>query len=341
MKNKELLLILDSKGKYRQKIDQYESIDLDVFINELKNLGYKVDVTNYFDIANNIDKIKNKQIVYTSHQQLDYKKYIEDILNLLKENNLIIPGFNSLISHENKGYQELQRKILGLDELKSYIISDTADLDKVDISYPIVIKRPNSCSSRGVFLAHDRNELDSIIKKHFLKKDFNYYILLFKRLIKKILKKKTFNWTDGKIKDYRYTRLILQQFIPNLDGDYKILVYGNKYYGLKRGVKKGDFKASGSGIHDYHQEIPEEVLSFAKSCFDKLNIPFAGFDIAIDQNKKCYLIEFQSIHIGPVTLIHSEKYYTNDSDKWIRHNEKSILEEEYARAIDWYLENRK
>ena len=340
MKNKELLLILDSEGKYRQKITQYESIDMEIFINELNNLGYNVEVTNYLEVSKNIDKIKNKQIVYTSHQQLDYKKYIEDIILCLKEDNLIIPGYSSLIGHENKGYQELQRRKLDLDDLESYIISDINDLNKLDITYPIVIKRPNSCSSRGVFLAHSRNELDNIIEKHFLKKDFNYYKLLLKRLIKKILNKNTFNWTDGKIKDYRYTRFILEQFIPNLDGDYKILVYGNKYYGLKRGVKKGDFKASGSGIHDYHQEIPHEVLTFAKSCFEKLDIPFAGFDIAIDQNKKCYLIEYQSLHIGPVTLIHSEKYYTYDK-KWIRHNEKSILEKEYARAINWYLENKK
>lgn len=340
MKNKELLLILDSEGKYRQKIDQYESIDLEIFMNELKKLGYKVTITNYLEVSKNIDKIKNKNIIYTSHQQLDYKKYIEDIIACLKDDNLIIPGYNSLIGHENKEYQELQRKKLGLDNLESYVISDTKDLEKITINYPIIIKRPNSCSSRGVFKANDESELIKILKKNFLRKDFNYYQLHLKKFIKKLLKKKTYNWTASKIEDYRYTRFILQEFIPNLNGDYKILVYGNKYYGLKRGVKKGDFKASGSGIHDYHEEIPCEVLTFAKSCFDKLSIPFAGFDIAFDKNKKCYLIEFQSLHIGPVTLIHSEKYYTFEKDRWKRHNEHSILEEEYARAIDWYINNR-
>lgn len=341
MKNKELLLILDSEGKYRQKIDQYQGIEIDIFIKELKNLGYEIEITNYFEVAKKIDQIKNKQIIYTSHQQLDYKKYIEDIMICLNEDNVIIPGINSLIGHENKGYQELQRKKLGLDKLESYVISHIIDLEKIEITYPIVLKRPNSCSSRGVFLAHNEKELDAIIKKYFLKKDFNYYQLKLKKIMKKLLKKNTLNWTDGKIKDYRYSRFILEQFIPNLDGDYKILIYGNKYYGLKRGVKKGDFKASGSGIHDYHQEIPEEVLTFAKECFNKLDIPFAGFDIAIDENKKCYMIEYQSLHIGPVTLMHSEKYYTYDENKWHRHNEKSVLELEYARAIDWYLENRK
>ena len=340
MKNKEILLILDSNNKYLQKIHQYESINLDIFIKELERLGYKVNKTNYFDIALNIDKIKDKVIVYTSNQEPNYKKYIEDIIYTLKKDNFIIPGYDSLIGHENKGYQELQRKKLKLDSLNSYLISDINDLNKLTIKYPIIVKRPNSCSSKGVFLAKNEKELNKIIKSNFLKKDFNYYLLVLKKFVKNILHKKD-SWTLYKLSDYNYTRFILQDFIPNLNGDYKILVYGNKYYGLKRGVKKGDFRASGSGIHNYKEEIPKEVLDFAKSCFEKLDIPFAGFDIAIDAKKKCYLIEYQSIHIGPVTLMHSEKYYTYESNKWNRHNEESILELEYARAIDLYLKRKK
>lgn len=341
MKKEKLLLILDSEEKYRQKIDQYESIDIKVFTMELNDLGYEVEITDYFNIINNINNIKNRKIIYTSHQQLKYKKYIEDILYLLNENNTLIPGYSSVLGHENKGFQELQRKNLKLDTLKSYIISDTRELEKINITYPIVIKRPNSCSSAGVYLAHNKKELYNIINKKFLKKDCDFYKLKVKKILKSFLKKSTLNWTSSKIQDYRYDRFILQQFIPGLDGDYKILVYGNKYYGLKRGVKKGDFKASGSGIHDYEQDIPEEVLNFAKSCFEKLDIPFAGFDIAIDKNKDCYLIEFQSIHIGPITLMHSKKYYTYDKDKWNKHITSSILEKEYARAIAWYLEEKK
>lgn len=340
MKDKEILLILDSNHNYLQKVHQYESIDVEIFMRELERLGYKVHQTNYFDVALNIDKIKNKNIVYTSNQDINYKKYIEDIIYILKKDNFIIPGYDSLIGHENKAYQELQRKNLHLDSLKSYLISSINDLNKIEINYPIIVKRPNSCSSKGVFLANNEKELKKIINTKFIKKDYNYYLLNLKKIMKKILHKKD-DWTLYKLSDYHYTRFILQEFIPNLDGDYKILVYGNKYYGLKRGIKKGDFRASGSGIHNYKEEIPKEVLDFARSCFLKLDIPFAGFDIAIDAHKKCYLIEYQSIHIGPVTLIHSEKYYTYEKNKWQRHQEESILEEEYARAIDLYFKKKK
>lgn len=337
MKNKELLLILDSDGKYRQKRNQYESIDINIFIDELKFLGYTVKTTNYFNIAGSINDIKNKHIVYTASQNKHYKKYIEDIIYSLSLNNYLIPGYESLIGQENKNYQEIQRKQLKLDTLKSYLISDLNDIKNIDIKYPIIVKKPNTCSSRGVFKANDSCELNKIINRHFIYKDVQYYLLTFKKIIKKICKIKSYVWTDAVLKEYKYTRLILQEFISELDGDFKVLVYGNKYYTLKRGIKPGDFKASGSGIRDVTCEPPLEVLNFAKKCFDKLEVPFAGLDISIDKNNNCNLIEFQSIHIGPVTLIDSDKYYTYENKKWIKHEESSILEKEYAYAIDWYI----
>ena len=337
MKKKELLLILDSEGKYRQKHDQYEGIDVGLFVKSLESFGYKVNKTNYHDVLNNIDSIKGETIVYTSNQITDYKKYIEDIMFELSKNNTIIPGLSSLIGHENKGYQEIQRKTLHIDTLKSYIIADTNDLKRIKIKYPIVVKRPNTCSSSGVFLAHNESELYRIIKKEFVHHDFNYLKLKIKKVIKGIIKSNTYDWTKNKLEDYRFSRFILEEFIPNLGGDYKILVYGDKYYSMKRGVKKGDFRASGSGIRDFTHTAPEEVLSFARDAFQKLDIPFAGFDIAIDKDKKCYMIEYQSIHIGPVTLMDSDKYYTYKNGKWATNKATSILEEEYARAIDWYI----
>ena len=338
---KNILLIVDSEGMYRQKNDQYESIDINMFVNELVNLGYKVDITNYFDVYNHVDNIKGQTIVYTSSQRLNYKKYIEDIIYELSKNNDVIPSYNSLIGHENKGYQEIQRKILNIDQLKSYVISDIKEIDKVELNYPIVIKRPSSCSGSGVYLAHDRLELNKIINKHFLGKDLNYYVLVFKKILKRIIRKKTYAWTSNKIKDYHFSWFILEEYIPDLDGDFKILVYGDKFYALKRNAKKGDFRASGSGLHDFAFRVPNEVLDFAKNSFEMMDIPFAGFDIAIDKNNKCYMIEFQSIHIGPITLMHSDKYFTNNNGKWQVHNEKSILEEEYARAIDLYIRRKK
>jgi len=50
------------------------------------------------------------------------------------------------------------------------------------------------------------------------------------------------------------------------------LIFSDKVYALKRGVKDGDFKASGSGIRIFVKELPEGLLEYAYSFYEKLNI---------------------------------------------------------------------
>ncbi len=339
MNDVDILVILDSEGKYRQKITQYDGIDINIFIKELKKLKYNVEITNFLDVYQNLNNIKNKTIIYTASQNVKYKKYIEDIMFALKDDNILVPEFDSLLGQENKAYQELQRKKLKLDDLKSWTVSDVREINNLNLKYPIVIKKPNTCSGKGVYLAKNRNELNKIIAKKFIYRDLNYYKLIMKKNIMKFINEKSYKWFSNNINDYNYSRIVLQEFIPKLTCDYKILVFGDKYYGLLRKTKTGSFIASGSGIHDFESEIPVEVLNFAKKCYDKLNVPFAGLDIAIDHNKKCYLIEFQTIHIGCLTLINSKKYYVLKKE-WKKIESSSCLEIEYAKAIDFYLKNK-
>ena len=98
-------------------------------------------------------------------------------------------------------------------------------------------------------------------------------------------------------------RFIAQPFISGLDGDWKVLVYGDQYYVLKRHVRPGDFRASGSGM-DYRagldSGIPDEVLSFVEKVYHLLDIPHLSADVAFD-GKRPYLIEFQAVYFGTAT----------------------------------------
>src|SRR5690606_8893478 len=58
---------------------------------------------------------------------------------------------------------------------------------------------------------------------------------------------------------------VQQQFVPNLKCDYKALVFMDKVFLLKRGTRKDDFRASGSGIFSF-PEPSVELLNFALQC---------------------------------------------------------------------------
>ena len=98
------------------------------------------------------------------------------------------------------------------------------------------------------------------------------------------------------------TSLIVQPFIPGLHGDYKVLIFGRKYYTLYRKNRENDFRASGSGFfYDVPLEEHEGLLNFARKITREIDFPIFGMDIAFD-GKDYHLLEFQVIHLGTPPL---------------------------------------
>lgn len=84
----------------------------------------------------------------------------------------------------------------------------------------------------------------------------------------------------AKEKQYAY----FQDFIPNNDCDFRIIVINSKAYGMRRMVREGDFKASGAGIFDY-SEIDEEIINIARETAKQLNMLSVAFDFVLDNGK--------------------------------------------------------
>lgn len=160
----------------------------------------------------------------------------------------------------------------------------------------------------------------------------DYYIYYLKALYKKIKG----NLNPHYFEDEKYFgRIVLQEYVPDLECDWKVLVFGNKYYALRRNVRKNDFRASGSGLFAF--EIPDDrILDYAKSVYEKMNVPFLSLDLCMDKNGKVYLIEFQGLHFGPYTLINSPHYFTYQ-ESWEKVEAKSALAEEYANAVASFI----
>ncbi|EKE85200.1 ATP-grasp domain-containing protein [Idiomarina xiamenensis] len=70
-----------------------------------------------------------------------------------------------------------------------------------------------------------------------------------------------------------------QDFIPKNDHDIRVIVIGNRAFAIKRMVREGDFRASGSGIIIYDKAaIPEECLKIAFSVSKKMASQCTAFD---------------------------------------------------------------
>lgn len=128
----------------------------------------------------------------------------------------------------------------------------------------------------------------------------------------------------------------MQNLIEGLKNDWKVLVFGNKYYVLFRKVRDNDFRASGSGKFEYREKIPEGFLDYCEKIYNYFDVPYSSFDIGYN-GKEFFLFEFQMIYFGTYTLEFSPFYYIRENGNWNIKYETSVIEKEYAISVNTYL----
>jgi hypothetical protein len=196
-------------------------------------------------------------------------------------------------------------------------------------SSQFVLKPAEGSMSKGVSSASKFNDLHSLSKKISRTGNIRADIKDFFRKYKH----------KGYIPDSRYRKkFVVQNLVKELSGDWKVLIFGSKYYVLKRENRKDDFRASGGGRLSYTMEVPPGLLDFSEKLLGALNVPNLSLDIGFSENK-FYLFEFQCLYFGSYTLEYSEFYFVKNGNDWTTVPGKSVLEEEYCRSISAYIES--
>ena len=329
------LIVTAENGWFAQGKFPWESMDIERIKRRLESNNKIVNVTTFQFLKDNIASLKDYIIIYTSSQRLEHKYYIQDIMFLLKDNNTLIPNYESLLAHENKGFQSLLDKKYNLGLIKSEYYCDICEVKNIkNLNYPLVYKSVNGASSMGVKKVHNIEEMYKYVKQ-----PCSISLELLKRKLKKYIFKSKYNHQWEKYLSFAQQRFIIQGFIPDLQYDFKVLIFGKKYYLLKRFVAENDFKASGSGLHS--RNIGSDlkiVLDFARGIKNKFRSHIYSLDICV-KNKEPHLIEFQMTHVGPVTLSESDHYfiYNATTNNWEKVFSLSSLEDEFSNAVEEYI----
>lgn len=311
------------------------TMDLDKLKQYAKEDGIELNIMKYTDVDLRED-YRGQYFIYTSSEDpgLIYKSYLEDVAYALTmKGAILIPEWKYMKAHHNKALMEMIRDV-DLSEIDTGIHSSIYGCneefiqDVENITFPCVYKAAEGAGSRGVALFESREHALAFITKE----NENHHATLKEKILKLMGREQLAIHSN-----YR-RKFIIQNFIPNLNGDYKVLVFGNKYYALSRQNRDNDFRASGGGRLNYEPVLPEGIFDFAKSIFDALNLPVLSVDIAFD-GKRFYLIEFQCCHFGTATLENSTHYYTFENELWVRQDTTSILEKEYIHSIKDYIQN--
>lgn len=310
-----IIVLVDYRGAFYSSTKNnrtLSTINVIKFCKYLKEFNYDVEVSEFsqLDVCKDYS---NVLILPTSSEDygLLYKGYIEDILIALHfAGAILVPSLALFRAHHNKLEMELLRNILIPEQAKLLQTMEFGTYEEFLKAHNdgkieegvYVVKSAFGAGSRRVFLAHNYRELKKITKK--VSRSI-YVSDIIREYRRRIL------W-NGYIKaSLHRNKFIIQKYIDNLDGDFKVLKYGDKYYPLYRNNRKNDFRASGSGLLDFditNKIDVKAILSFAMRIANCIGTPLCSMDIAFVNN--CfYLLEYQCVCFGTYAAERSEGYW--------------------------------
>ena len=333
-----IIVLTDYKNHFETKFtaSPYRSgMDKEALKEYFSELGYQIEYKQFHQVDFNLDEFKNNYFLYTSSEDIDgfYKSYIEDIVyGISLSGGIPIPSFKYLKAHHNKVFMEILRSQSDLETIKSIKSRHYGTLEEFQsanetFERPIIVKPASGSMSKGVSLNKTLNEatksIQLISKSGNLYEDLKDHLRRFKH--------------NGYLSNSRYRKkFVAQNYIQGLKGDWKILIYSDKYYVLERKNRKGDFRASGGGNLSFTKDVPKELLNFSQEIHAALHVPNLSLDIC-KKKDEYYLIEFQTNYFGTYTLEYSDFYFKKRTGTWETIEEKSILEKVYAESIVSYI----
>ena len=347
MKKKELIILTARDRFFGQTRKPWTSLDVNKIAKELNNKGFGVEMYDFHEVVNEDLNLEHKIILYAFSQKENYRQYIKDIMFHLSKKNEIIPSYDLLMCHENKGYQEIYNKETGLNSLWGLYFTSAEELDFQAFAYPVVLKTTSGSNGKGVFLIQDALQMKNVTRRLQKRIGMGKKLDLLRR---KYARHKTFpeypEFSDEQdyieYKEYikAEENFVIQEFVPDLKYDHRVLIACDRYYVMKREIKDGDFRASGSKMFVFNVEPDTELLEFSRSVYEKFDSPFLSIDVLFD-GKNYFLAEYQALHFGMAVQAQSKGFFKrNEAGEWIFKKEKPNLEKVFAKTLLCYLNEK-
>lgn len=252
-----------------------------------------------------IEQLKGCDAFIWNHFSHRYKDtlFAKQLLYSLEMSGMrVFPDFKTTWYYDDKIGQKYLLEAISANLVKTYVFYTKEDaLDWArSTTFPKVFKLTKGAASVNVKLVKTQDEAFRIIHKAFGKgfrqnDVFNklkerYHIFRLKKksvlwLIKGlyyIFYKDEFSSLFPKEKGYVY----FQDFIPDNSYDIRIIVIGDKAFGIKRYNRENDFRASGSGNITYdYQEIDRSCITQSFEICERLSAQCLAFDYVFNNNQ--------------------------------------------------------
>lgn len=306
------------------------------------NLDYEIIDVNHSDF---FEKVKVKDIVlwHYSHNNRFDMEFASSILSVLETMNIkVFPKFEDRFHFDNKVIQKYLFDALQVKTPQTNVFFNEISIGQNEIKFPVVVKLKGGAGSENTWIASSRNQLKTVVRKMFgkgirrysikrrMKLDMarsNGFLEKLKNICKAVFRVFLLDSNSsyiGRERGYVY----LQEFISDLDSDIRIIVVGERAFGLKRFVRDGDFRASGSGKFESNvSKLPINCVELAFDFLKKNNGYCCAFDFIKSGNE--YLLLEISYGFKLQAYLNCTGYYSNDL----------IYHEEFFNPCHWIIKD--
>jgi glutathione synthase/RimK-type ligase-like ATP-grasp enzyme len=219
----------------------------------------------------------------------------------------VFPDFNTVWHFDDKVGQKYLLESINAPLVPSYVFYSRQDALKwvAGTSFPKVFKLRGGAGSVNVRIVKKKEKATRLINKAFgrgfkhdrlldLKERYRIYKLgksslfnVFKGIARLFISTQ-FAKVHGSEKGYIY----FQDFVPGNNSDTRVIVIGNKAFGIKRLVRNNDFRASGSGNILYSKnEIDERCVKIAFELTEKLKAQCIAYDFIFKKYNTPLILE--------------------------------------------------
>jgi glutathione synthase/RimK-type ligase-like ATP-grasp enzyme len=307
---------------------------------EKKRIPFKLVDCYAFDL---IEQLRECKALMWHFNHLNYRDntIAKQLLMALEHTGFnVFPNNRTAWHFDDKLAQKFLFESMGAPLVPSFIFfnkKEALDWAK-SAKFPKVFKLRSGAGSQNVRLVRTKLECIKLIHKAF-GRGFPKYDAIGS------LKERIYKFRRGKMPIYEvikgimrlfyppeYARLsakevgyaYFQEFIPFNDSDTRIIVIGNRAFGLKRYVRDNDFRASGSGNFAWERELfDERCVRISFEISKKLNLQVAAYDYIFNTKNEPLLVE---VSYGFVSEVYDPcTGYWDDNINW--HAGETIKEE--------------
>lgn len=237
----------------------------------------------------------------------DYKSELfarQLTLSLERKGIKVFPDSNTAWHYDDKIGQKYLLEAIKVPFIPTHIFyrKDEAVEWARNTVFPKVFKLRGGAGSTNVKLVKNKDEAIKLIQKAFTSGFLNKNpISRFKERLWILKRDKNFNAVKKvatglarlvlKMENERFSAkqigyIYFQDFVPDNDSDTRLVVVGNKCFGLTRYTRKNDFRASGSGLADYnHKLIHPQAVKLAFLTAEKLKTQSVALDFIRDKDE--------------------------------------------------------